>query len=249
MAGAVTRSEPNENFVNSARVWGILVAYLVILELAILYVPMPGLQSDPRIGLFSWPFLAGFGVAGLIGVWLASRTGFPRPWHPDVSPWRWLIVPALIGMGFGLITIADELMFHWIAIFQTKGLGPTFNTPFPGSLLLYSGGAIIVEVIYRLLPIPLLLWLVSSIILRRRAQTQTFWVLAAITSLLEPASQDLSFLPYGIVPVAASFLPDYAFNFVQAAYFRRFGFLSAIVVRLAVYLVWHILYGNFICRC
>ena len=51
------------------------------------------------------------------------------------------------------------------------------------------------------------------------------------------------------LPVAASFIPDYAFNFVQAAYFRRYGFLSAIVVRLGVYLVWHVIYGNFVCRC
>jgi hypothetical protein len=158
-------------------------------------------------------------------------------------------VPALIGVGFGLITIANELVFHWIAIFQTKSPMATFNTPFPGSLLLYPGGAIIVEVIYRLLPIPLLLWLVSSVILRRRGQTQTFWVLAALTSLLEPATQDLSFLSYGIVPVAASFIPDFAFNFVQAVYFRRYGFLAAIVVRLGDYLVWHVIYGNVICNC
>jgi hypothetical protein len=85
--------------------------------------------------------------------------------------------------------------------------------------------------------------------LRGRSQTQTFWALAALTSLLEPAGQDLSYLPYGIIPVAASFLPDYAFNFVQAIFFRRYGFLAAIVVRLGDYLVWHILYGNFVCRC
>ena len=245
----MARSDAPASFVTSARVWGVLVAYLIGVELAILLVPIPGLQSDPRIGLFSWPFLVGFGLAGLIGTWLASRTGFPKAWHPELAPGSWLAVPALIGMGFGLVTIADELVFHWIAIFQTLGLSATFNTPFPGSLLLYPGGAIIVEVIYRLLPIPLLLWLVSSVILRGRGQTQTFWALAALTSLLEPASQDLSFVPFGIVPVAASFIPDYAFNFVQAAYFRRYGFLSAIVVRLGVYLVWHVIYGNFVCRC
>jgi hypothetical protein len=250
--GRTLRSTPSEaaaRLVTSAKVWLVLVAWLVVVELTILFVPIPGLQADPRIGLFSWPFLALWGLAGLLGIWLASRTGFPAAWHPVLPAWRWLAIPFLIGMGFGLITIADELVYHWIAIFQTKQLMPTFHTPFPGSLLLYPGGAIIVEVLYRLVPIPLLLWLISSVILRGRSQTQTFCALAALTSLLEPAGQDLSYLPYGIIPVAASFLPDYAFNFVQAIFFRRYGFLAAIVVRLGDYLVWHILYGNFVCRC
>jgi hypothetical protein len=175
IAGLRARSDDSATFVNSAKVWLVLVAYLVVVELAILYVPIRGLQADP--------------------------------------------------------------------------LMPTFHTLFPGSLLLYPGGAIIVEVIYRLLPVPLLLWLVSSLILRGRGQAQTFWILAALTSLLEPASQDLSYIPYGIVPVAASFIPEYAFNFVQASYFRRCGVVAAIVVRWGNYLVWHIVYGNFICNC
>jgi hypothetical protein len=236
-------------FVSSAKVWLALVAYLVALELIILFVPINGLQADPRIVLFSWPYLAGFGVAGLAGLWFASRTGFPTAWHSDISVWRWIGVPALIGMAFGLITIADELVFHWIAIFQTLHIMPTFNTPFPGSLLLYPGGAIIVEVMYRLLPMPLLLWVISSVILRGRGQTRTFWALAAVTSLLEPVSQDLTFAHYGIIPIAASVLPDYTFNFVQAIYFRRYGFLAAIVVRLGDYLIWHIIYGNGVCHC
>jgi hypothetical protein len=32
-------------------------------------------------------------------------------------------------------------------------------------------------------------------------------------------------------------------------YFRRYGFLVAIVVRLGDYLVWHVIYGNVICNC
>jgi hypothetical protein len=38
-------------------------------------------------------------------------------------------------------------------------------------------------------------------------------------------------------------------NLAQAACFRRYGFVAAIVVRLGTYLVWHILYGDLICRC
>jgi hypothetical protein len=120
----------------------------------------------------------------------------------------------------------------------------------PGSLLFYAGGAVIVEVIYRLLPIPVLMWLISNVLLRGRGQSAAFWVLALLTSALEPLSQDLPALQAGAVLVASTqFVAHYAFNFIQAVLFRRSGFLAAIVVRMAFYLVWHIIYGNLICRC
>ncbi len=34
--------------------------------------------------------------------------------------------------------------------------------------------------------------------------------------------------------------------FTQAVFFRRYGLLAAIFLRLGNYLVWHILYGNFV---
>jgi len=38
-------------------------------------------------------------------------------------------------------------------------------------------------------------------------------------------------------------------NFAQAVMFRHYGFLASIVLRVATYLVWHVAYGNSICRC
>jgi hypothetical protein len=38
------------------------------------------------------------------------------------------------------------------------------------------------------------------------------------------------------------FVQDYALNLGQATLFRKYGFLAAIVMRVAFYLVWHILY-------
>ncbi len=102
---------------------------------------------------------------------------------------------------------------------------------------------------YRLLPIPLLLWLVSNVALRGRWREQTFWVLAVLTSAIEPLSQETSVLPHGVLLFAGLFGLGYAFNFAQAVFFRRSGFLASIVVRLGYYAVWHILYGDLICRC
>jgi len=118
------------------------------------------------------------------------------------------------------------------------------------SLLFYPGGAIIVEVFYRLLPIPLVTWLVSTLALRGRGQTPVFWSMAGLTSLIEPLSQDLDALAGGpLALVTSPFGVDFVMNLVQAVMFRRFGLSSAIATRVAVYLVWHVAYGNLVCRC
>jgi len=101
---------------------------------------------------------------------------------------------------------------------------------------------VLVEIIYRLLLIPLLLFLISNLLLRGRAQAAVFWALAILTSALEPLtmSADLAVLSPPLMSIHAIDL--YALNFTQVIFFRRFGYLSAILVRVAFYLVWHALY-------
>lgn len=121
---------------------------------------------------------------------------------------------------------------------------PSIHIDWPASLLIYPGGAIIVEVIYRIFLIPVLLWLVSSLIVGRDAQDRVFWTLAVLTSLLEPLSQDFNGVLHGPQRYASAvvFAEDFALNFVQASIFRRFGFVSAIWVRVVFYLLWHVLW-------
>ena len=118
----------------------------------------------------------------------------------------------------------------------------SIHIAFPASLLIYPGGAIIVEILYRLFLVPALLWVISTWILRGRAQTATFWTLAALTSLIEPLG-DLALREQGWIPCAAVFAQDYALNLAQAWVFRKRGFFAAIVLRTAFYLVWHVLWG------
>jgi hypothetical protein len=133
----------------------------------------------------------------------------------------------------------------WTALFAQQNELQAFNAPFPGSILFYSGGAIIVEVFYRLLPIPLIMWLA-----RGRGGSVIFWILAVLTSLIEPVTQNLPQFRAETLAVALTmFTFDFGVNMSQATMFRRSGFLAAILVRVAFYLVWHVAYGNFICRC
>ena len=236
-------------FANSATVWLALVAFLVLVNLFITFIG-GGLEQDPRAGLFSLPAIALVGLAGLVGVWLSHRAGFPAALDPRISNRQRFLYPALIGLGLGLVLVVREQFTGGIGIFLEQTGLPAFNAPFPGSLLFYTGGAIIVEVIYRLLPIPLVLWLFLKVVRGQRAQNRAFWVLALLTSAIEPVSQELGLLQAGLLVIfVVHFATGYAFNFVQAAMFRRYGFLAALTVRWAVYLVWHIIYGNLICGC
>ncbi len=40
--------------------------------------------------------------------------------------------------------------------------------------------------------------------------------------------------------------PDASLNFGQATFFRTSGLLTSVLLRTAYYLVWHVLYGNFL---
>ena len=73
----------------------------------------------------------------------------------------------------------------------------------------------------------------------------------ALSSLLEPVSQDLPVLSKGVslALVGSAFVPDLLLNLAQVIMFRKYGFVASIVTRIAFYLVWHVGYGNFICAC
>ena len=234
---------------NSTRVWLVLLAFIGLTNLFITFVGA-GLQDDPRSVLFSWPAIAVFGVLGFVGIVLSHRTGFPAAWDHEVTTRQRWLTPAVIGVALGCLQSGLDTVFHWTA-FYTQIVGQAYNAPLPGSPLFYTSGAIVVEVFYRLLPVPLLLWLVSNVLLRGRGQSQIFWILAVLSSLIEPADQDLRVLDRGASwpMVASTFVPDLLLNLAQVVIFRKYGFLAAITTRVAFYMVWHVAYGNFICAC
>ena len=67
-------------------------------------------------------------------------------------------------------------------------------------------------------------------------------MLALLTSLIEPLTQDLDALPLGLAVFGSLFALDFALNVAQVTLFRKYGLLSAIVMRVAFYGVWHMLY-------
>jgi hypothetical protein len=236
---------------SSAFTWLCLAAYLgAVKVLSVTLIPITFRAADQE-ALFDWTTLGIYSALGLVGVVLAERTGFMAAWDVRVSQRQRLLVPALVG--FGLATLAillDVLTGGTEAVAQVTGQ-PSFNIDFPGSLLAYSAGGILVDVELRLFTVPFLLWLVSNVLLRGRAQTRTFWVLAATSTLFEPVLQGVGLAIMGggvITPLmlGAYTLTAIPHNLAQVVLFRRYGLVASILVRQAYYLVWHILYGNFL---
>ena len=171
-----------------------------------------------------------------------TQNRFSRLLDERVSNRQRLIYPLLAGLGFALLYVALDQMLGFTALQAARrGLDQQY-TGFLPMLLVFSSGAIIVEVIYRLFPIPVVLWFGSNLLLKGRGQAQMFWVLAVLTSLLEPLGQlaDLQVLPGALMVTLGMIL--FSLNFTQAVFFRKYGFLASILVRLGFYMVWHVLY-------
>jgi hypothetical protein len=228
----------------SLTVYAGLMASLVLVKLVLTFWPNV-FRSPAQAAVFAWPALAVWTALGGVGIYLADRTGFPPPWGEPGSNARRLWLPTVLGFALGIVAIVTERLTLWTEIVAAKMNLPSIHIAWPASVLIYPGGAIIVEVAYRIFLVPLLLWLISNVILQGRRQEQVFWALAVITSLIEPASQDLHAVIAGPsrMAFASVFAEDYALNFLQAWLFRRYGFLSAILLRVAFYLVWHVLWG------
>jgi hypothetical protein len=151
----------------SLKVYLGLMAFLVAIKLVLTYFPEV-FRSPAQAAVFEWKFLAIWTVTGLLGVMLAARTGFPPPWEEPGTNAKRVWLPLALGVALGAIAIVTDLATGWTKLVGEKMHLPTIHIEFPASALIYPGGAIIVKVIYRLLLIPLLLWLISGVILRGR---------------------------------------------------------------------------------
>lgn len=238
----------------SAIVWAALVGSILLAKVLFTYF----IQMSPSAGhqfqesALTWPALIGMAVLGLAGLWFADRTGFPTGWDQRVSNRKRLVMPALIGLGSGLLMVGLDRLFNIGATAAAANNSPTLNIAFPGSLFAYASGGLWSEVLFRYLPLPLLLFLISNLALRGRSQVKVFWVLAILLAVLEPAVQTLPAIMRPGAPIAPLAMVaglEFTVSLIQNILFRRYGFLASYGLRMGHYSVWHIIYGNFICQC
>lgn len=242
-----------ERIPGSIKAWLALVLYVVACKIILTF--LAPLNIKIIASEFAWTTIAVYGTIGFIGVLLSMRTGFPDALDRSISNRQRILLPIILGAGLGILAIIIDQLTHGTKFIEMQTGEASFNIYFPASLFVYTGGIVLVEAAFRILAIPLCIWLISNLLLRGRGQNQTFWISAVVLSLLEPVTQGLGiiFLKPSTDPVLlllTQFLPyfitDFPLNFGQAVVFRKYGFLASFIMRLGFYLMWHIVYGNFI---
>lgn len=230
----------------SIRVYLAMMGFLVAVKLVIVAVgpSVAGFRSPAQAAVFGWPAIAILTVAGLAAVWGCHRAGLRGVWPRDVRLRYRLTIPIGLGLALGALAVVVDLLTGWTKVSAAKLHVPSIHIAFPGSLLIYPGAAIIVNTIYYLVPIALLFGLGSLVIRSARGRTWLFWIVGLAAALVEPVTQgDANGVSAGLAVVFVT--QDYAFNVAQVAVFRRAGFGASVALRVAMYLVWHVLYGLF----
>ena len=229
-----------KRFSISTKIYLGLIGFMIVVKLIFVLFPtvFPGADQE---GAFSWITILAIGVMGFIGLILARRTGFPEIWDTKVSNRQRFLIPAVIGIVYGAITVMMDL----------RNPSPV-HLKLPLSIPFYAYGALLLEIMLRLFTIPLLVWLFSNVILRGRWQTPVFWIAVVIAALYEPLPHmreqlsGVSGFAVLIVIIKWAIEPLFLANVVSGWLFRKYGFLAALVMRLSFYLIWHIIYGGLI---
>jgi hypothetical protein len=165
-------------------------------------------------------------------------------WDDRVSNTRRFVIPTVDGIVYGLVTI-----------FALDLLNPSdVHIAFPASILFYTYGGIFLETLLRLFGLTLLTWLLAAAagaVKIPRGDEVSFWIANVVVSLYEPMpyiQEQLAHTPTRGVPgvwIHWAFEPLFLANLLTGYIYRRFGFLSAVVLRLSFYAVWHVAYGGF----
>ncbi|MBL0345988.1 hypothetical protein [Candidatus Villigracilis affinis] len=230
---------------NSLIIWLLLVAYLGLASFLVTVVFPVQFVDRSQSGLFEPQAVIAIGVMGLIGVWLSMRTGFPNAWDAKVSNKQRLIIPIITGLLLGSLFLATDLITDMSRLQEEQLNIKSTDVAFPASIFVYSAGAIFVEVLFRLLTIPLLLGMISIFVRSQSAREKVFWMLAILTSIIEPLTNTAA--SQVLAPLALTFVlvQSFSANFLQAVFFRKYGFVAAILLRVAFYIPTHVI-GSFL---
>lgn len=226
--------------------WLALMAFVVVSKL--LLTLFPGMfpltvKAESQAAILTWPAIGIEIVLGTVAASLAIRVGLPEPWVDARTNIRRVAVAVGLGLGFAGVAVLSDVQTGWTKLIAASIGQANINVQFPTSLLFYPSGAIIVELVYRILPIAVILWLVSDVLLKGRGRAWIFWIMAALTSCIEPLNA-LPVLTGGLPLFGLVFAIQYSSNMTEAALFRRYGFVAMVVMRVAFYMVWHIGYAH-----
>lgn len=223
----------------------ILIGILIIVHYVIVLNPdIPMLQGQRAI--FSWPAIGVLGSLGLLSVFLLNLTKLKGLWDTNVEINQKLIYPLIIGLLFGAIQVVYDLITDLHAMDAASMGMESLNVSFPYSIPFYFGGAVITNIIYYLIIIPIAVFIVSTKLLKGKAEDKVFWSIGILVALIEPLTNPgINYITqHGAMGIPVILLV-LLFNLLSIWLIRKYGFISAIFLRVGDYIVWHIIYGLF----
>lgn len=212
--------------------------YLLIVLLAIagkiILTLFPVDHPIVRMPLFNWLWIIIIVVAGYFVFIPANKAGFAPLWDNAVSPQKRILLP----VSFGLVCASFQIIFCVHLEF------PNFNVPFPHSIPAYLSFGTFYEIAFHFVPVVVLTWFVSTLLLKQKYSNHTFLIIAFLLSLFEPYTQINGLVAMNILSgtwiIVFFTILIFLANFIPLLLLRYYGFLSMILFRYTNYLLWHI---------
>lgn len=214
----------------------VIVLRLILFAVPIVFV-LPNQEQLISVQVIVMTFLLGF-----LGLRLGREVGFTEFWDSRVTQTQRFLLPACMGLGFGIIS----MLFSRVQLSDPEAV-----ISLPASLLFYPIRGILEEILFRLLITTGLVWIISKYGLQGKGQAPVFWVIAIAVAGLYTYQQINQYLvatgqPADLQTVVRFAITTGAYFFTAAVLYRKYGFLSALSLRLPHDLVFHILWGGFL---
>lgn len=216
-----------------------MISYLIMLLFLITAV-LESLRWDGsnNVRLVGWDILV-IWVFALGALFLQHAAGFPEWIDIHVSNKARFLIPLWIGFLFG---VADLIVYEIILPHPPYKELPLFLQPFPHSIFLYFSGAVYVDVLFKLLPMTILMAIARRFAGSRFVEI-VFWTAASVLALYEPLEQ-IPDAPIAVVIYAV--VSGFAFNLLAIVFLRKYGWFAALMIRWGHYILWHILLGIYV---
>jgi hypothetical protein len=242
----------------SNRIFILLIAVYALVAAVGVYLPQDAFGNTIRADQLPAPLiviaLANAGLAiviygglGFIGLILTRKLDLPEIWDSAVTNRQRFLIPAMIGLGVGVVIIIGDLIFAPI-----NGIGHFPHPPFPTSVVASIGAGIGEEIMFRLFFISFWTWLVSRVILHNRWRTQVYWVISFVSAIVF----GLGHLPsimfiFGWTSMAQvppmllveMILLNGILSIFAAYYFKKYGFLAPVGIHFWADILWHVIWG------
>src|SRR5688572_32920434 len=128
----------------STRIYFGLIALLIIIKTFFLISPVT-LPIAGNEAVFSPLTILILAVMGYVGLLLARRTGFPDIWDEKITNRQRFLIPCIVGLIYGVITVAPLLLGESNRL-HPLATGSDIHVKFPLSIPYYTYGTLLLEI-------------------------------------------------------------------------------------------------------